>query len=359
MIAAMPAPAAPDPARAWKAVLSRDAASDGLFVFGVSTTGVYCRPSCPARRPLRENVSFFAGPGEAEAAGLRPCLRCRPASTEPAAAVRAVQRALAFLEAHTGENVPLPALARVAGLSPFHLQRTFKKLVGVTPKRYADARRADRLRALLRNGSSVADASFEAGYGSSSRAYTHASRHLGTTPARYRRGGRGLHVRYTILPTPLGRLLVGATDRGVCSVMLADADRALEANLRSEYPEALIEKAPEALAEWASLIAGSLSKAVDLSGIPLDLRATTFQRRIFEALRAIPRGETRSYAELAASVGRPTAVRAAASACARNPVALVVPCHRIVRSDGGLGGYRWGIERKKEILESEGAALGR
>jgi AraC family transcriptional regulator of adaptative response/methylated-DNA-[protein]-cysteine methyltransferase len=359
MPAAMPAPAPPEPARAWKAVLSRNAASDGLFVFGVSTTGVYCRPSCPARRPRRENVSFFAGPAEAEAAGFRPCLRCRPASAEPAAAVRAVQRALAFLESHAGENVPLPALARAAGLSPFHLQRTFRKLVGVTPKRYADSQRADRLRALLRSGSSVAEASFEAGYGSSSRAYTHASRHLGTTPARYRRGGGGLHVRYTTLETPIGRLLVGATDRGVCSVMLGDGDRALEANLRREYPEALIERAPEALAGWASLIAGSLSGTVDLSGIPLDLRATTFQRRIFEALRAIPRGETRSYAELAASVGRPTAIRAAASACARNPVALVVPCHRIVRSDGGVGGYRWGVDRKREILSAEGAVIPR
>ncbi len=355
MLAAMPAPAAFDPARAWKAVLSRDAASDGLFVFAVSTTGVYCRPSCSARRPLRENVSFFAGSAEAEAAGFRPCLRCRPASAEPAAAVKAVQRALAFLELHAGKNVPLSALARAAGLSPFHLQRTFRKLVGVTPKRYADAGRADRLRALLRSGSSVAAASFEAGYGSSSRAYEHASRHLGTTPARYRRGGRGLHIRYTTLTTPLGRLLVGATDRGVCSVMLGNAERTLEATLRSEYPEALIEKAPEALSGWASPIAGSLSGAVDLSGIPLDLRATTFQRRIFEALRAIPRGETRSYAELAASVGRPTAVRAAASACARNPVALVVPCHRIIRTDGGLGGYRWGVERKRGILEAEGA----
>lgn len=353
MIAAVTAPAPPDPARAWRAVRTRDAASDGLFVFAVATTGIYCRPSCPARRPRRENVSFFAAPSEAEAAGFRPCLRCRPSGAEPAAAVRAVQRALAFLESHADERVPLAVLARAAGLSPFHLQRTFRRLVGVTPKRYADAGRADRLRALLRSGSSVADASFEAGYGSSSRAYAHASRHLGTTPARYRRGGRGLHVRFTTLPTPLGRLLVGATDRGVCSVMLGDADHALEATLRREYPEALIERAPAALSAWAALIAGSLSGAVDLSGIPLDLRATTFQRRVFEALRKIPRGATRSYAELAASVGRPSAVRAAASACARNPVALVVPCHRIVRSDGSLGGYRWGLERKREILKRE------
>ncbi|MFI5180171.1 MAG: bifunctional DNA-binding transcriptional regulator/O6-methylguanine-DNA methyltransferase Ada [Thermoanaerobaculia bacterium] len=356
MSAAMPAPTAPDPELAWKAVLARDASSDGLFVFAVATTGVYCRPSCPARRPRRENVSFFAGPAEAEADGFRACLRCRPAVAEPAAAVRAVQRAMAFLESHAGENVPLSVLARAAGLSPFHLQRTFKKLVGVTPKRYADAGRADRLRALLKSGSSVAAASFEAGYGSSSRAYTHASRHLGTTPARYRRGGSGLHVRYTTVPTPLGRLLVGATDRGVCSVMLGDACRPLEANLRREYPEAVIEKDPETLAGWASLIAGSLSDAIDLSGIPLDLRATTFQRRIFEALRAIPRGETRSYAELAASIGRPTAVRAAASACARNPVALVVPCHRIIRTDGTLGGYRWGVGRKKQLLAGEASA---
>ena len=353
MITAVPAPTL-DSERAWKAVVARDAASDGRFVFAVSTTGVYCRPSCAARRPRRENVSFFASPDQAEAAGFRACLRCRPSSAEPPAAVRAVQRAVAFLETNAEAPVPLAVLARAAGLSPFHLSRVFKKLVGVTPKRYADARRADRLKALLRDGSGVASASFGAGYGSSSRAYEHAARHLGMTPARYRRGGEGLHIRFTTVPTPLGRLLVAATDRGVCAVTLGDSDRALEAGLRREYPEALLEKAPAALAEWSALIAGSLAESVDLSAIPLDLRATTFQRRVWEALRAIPRGETRSYGELAASIGKPTAVRAVANACAHNPTALVVPCHRIVRTDGGLGGWRWGVERKQELLEREG-----
>jgi AraC family transcriptional regulator of adaptative response/methylated-DNA-[protein]-cysteine methyltransferase len=353
MITAMPSPAAPDPRAAWKAVTLRDASQDGRFVFAVVTTGVYCRPSCAARRPNRENVRFFASPDAAEAAGFRACLRCRPAATEPPEAVRAVRRAVAFLEAHAGTSVPLATLARVAGLSPFHFQRTFKKLVGVTPKKYADARRADRLKALLRDGAPVASASFEAGYGSSSRAYANAPRHLGTTPARYARGGEGLHVRFATVATPLGRLLVGATDRGVCFVTLGDSDRALEANLRREYPEALIEKASAALAEWTERIAGSLAGAVDLSSIPLDLRATTFQRRVWEALRAVPRGETRSYGELAAEIGRPTAARAVASACAHNPVALVVPCHRIVRSDGAPGGYRWGEERKRALLEKE------
>ena len=355
MITAMPSPAAPvDPARAWKAVVARDAASDGRFVFAVSTTGVYCRPSCAARRPRRENVSFFASPGEAEAAGFRACLRCRPSSAEPPAAVRAVQRAVAFLETNADAPVPLAVLSRAAGLSPFHLSRVFKKLVGVTPKRYADARRADRLKALLRDGSGVASASFDAGYGSSSRAYAHASRHLGMTPARYRRGGEGLHIRFTTVPTPLGRLLVAATERGVCAVTLGDSERSLEAGLRREYPQALLEEAPGELATWSALIAGSLAESVDLSAIPLDLRATKFQRRVWEALRAIPRGETRSYAEVAASIGRPTAVRAVANACAHNPAALVVPCHRIVRTDGGLGGWRWGVTRKRELLEREG-----
>lgn len=354
MITAMPSPAAPDAAAAWRAVVARDASQDGRFVFAVATTGVFCRPSCPARRPNRENVTFFAGPREAEAAGFRACLRCRPASTEPPSAVRAVQRAVAFLEAHADETVPLGTLARAAGLSPFHLQRTFKRLVGVTPKRYADAQRADRLKALLRDGTSVASASFEAGYGSSSRAYAGAPRHLGMTPSRYARGGKGLHIRFAAVPTPLGRLLVAATDRGVCAVKLGDSERALEAGLRREYPEALLEKAPAALAEWTALIAGSLAEAVDLSSIPLDLRATTFQRRVWEALRAIPRGETRSYGELAAGIGIPSAARAVASACARNPAALVVPCHRIVRADGSTGGYRWGEARKREILKREG-----
>jgi len=355
MITAMPSPAAPlDPGRAWRAVVARDASSDGRFVFAVSTTGVYCRPSCAARRPRRENVSFFASSDQAEAAGFRACLRCRPSSAEPPASVRAVQRAVAFLETNADASVPLSVLARAAGLSPFHLQRVFKKLVGVTPKRYADARRADRLKALLKGGSGVASASFDAGYGSSSRAYAHADRHLGMTPARYRRGGEGLHIRYSTVPTPLGRLLVAATERGVCAVTLGDSERALEAGLRREYPQALLEKAPGELAGWSALIAGSLAESVDLSAIPLDLRATTFQRRVWEALRAIPRGETRSYAEVAASIGRPTAVRAVANACAHNPAALVVPCHRIVRTDGGLGGWRWGVTRKQELLEREG-----
>ncbi len=353
MITAMPATPAPDPRAAWKAVLARDATQDGRFVFAVATTGVYCRPSCAARRPNRENVSFFAGPADAEASGFRACLRCRPATTEPPSAVRAVQRAVAFLEAHTDETVPLSTLSRAAGLSPFHLQRTFKKLVGVTPKRYADAQRADRLKALLKDGTSVASATFEAGYGSSSRAYANAPRHLGMTPARYARGGQGLHIRFATVATPLGRLLVGATDRGICAVTLGDSEHALEAGLRHEYPEALLEKAPAALAEWTALIAGSLAEAVDLSTIPLDLRATTFQRRVWEALRAIPRGETRSYGELAAAIGRPSAARAVASACAHNPAALVVPCHRIVRGDGSLGGYRWGAARKRALLKRE------
>ena len=353
MITAMPRPTSPDPRTAWKAVTGRDASEDGRFVFAVVTTGVYCRPSCAARRPNRENVTFFAGPGEAEAAGFRACLRCKPATTEPPAAVKAVQRAVAFLETHADEAVPLATLARAAGLSAFHLQRTFKKLVGVTPKRYADAQRADRLKALLKSGSDVAAAGFEAGYGSSSRAYAHASERLGMTPARYARGGKGLYVRWATVATPLGRLLVGATDRGVCAVTLGDSDRALEAGLRREYPEAILENAPGHLAAWTATIAASLAGAADLSVIPLDLRATTFQRRVFEALRRIPRGETRSYSELAAAIGKPTAVRAVASACAKNPAALVVPCHRIVRSDGSLGGYRWGVGRKRELLKRE------
>lgn len=353
MITAMPAASAVDPRAAWKAVVARDASQDGRFVFAVATTGVYCRPSCAARRPHRENVTFFANPGEAEAAGFRACLRCRPATTEPPAAVRGVRRAVAFLETHFDERVPLATLARVAGLSPFHFQRTFKKLVGVTPKRYAGARRADRLKALLKDGAPVASASFEAGYGSSSRAYANAPRHLGTTPARYARGGKGLHVRFATVATPLGRLLVGATDRGVCFVTLGDSDRALGANLRREYPEAIRQRDPGTLKGWVTAIAASLSEPKDLSAIPLDFRATTFQRRVFEALRAIPRGETRTYAQLAEAIGSPSAVRAAASACARNPVALVVPCHRIVRSDGATGGYRWGAARKRELLKRE------
>jgi AraC family transcriptional regulator of adaptative response/methylated-DNA-[protein]-cysteine methyltransferase len=341
-----------DTEAAWAAVLSRDARSDGQFVYAVSTTGVYCRPTCPSRRPLRGNVAFFAGPDEAEAAGYRACRRCHPRSAQSAAA-RAVEQARGLLDASNDRRVTLDVLARAVGLSPFHLQRTFKRLTGVTPKEYAAARRAERLKTRLRKGDTVSRATYEAGYGSNSRVYEKAHARLGMTPATYRRGGHGTHIRYAIVDSALGRLLVGATEQGVCAVTMGDDERSLEAALRQEYPKATLERTDEILGGWVEAIVRQLEGNSASLSIPTDVEGTAFQHRVWKALREIPAGETRSYSEVAASIGSPTSARAVARACATNRVAVVIPCHRVVREGGALGGYRWGLERKKRLLERE------
>jgi AraC family transcriptional regulator of adaptative response/methylated-DNA-[protein]-cysteine methyltransferase len=343
----------------WEAIERRDARHDGEFVYAVATTGVYCRPSCPSRRPLRPNVAFFATPADAAAAGYRPCKRC---GTGTSVAAAAVERARRYLDSHAGDRVTLDELAREAGLSPHHLQRTFKATLGVSPRQYAAALRADRLKDELRRGSSVSRATFEAGYGASSRAYEAADAHLGMTPAEYRRGGRGTRIRFATRDTELGRLLVAATDRGVCSVTLGDDDAALERDLAGEFPNADIQRAglgtsggaDADLRSWLDAVAAHIAGRGDLD-VPTDASGTPFQQRVWSALRQIPRGETRSYTDVAVAVGAPRAVRAVASACARNRIALVVPCHRVLRGDGGLGGYRWGVERKRALLERERA----
>ena len=346
----------------WTAVQERDAALDGTFVFAVRTTGVYCRPSCPSRRARRENVEFFAAPGDAAAAGYRACRRCDPNGVETAAE-RAVATARAHLEAQAGEPVTLAALAREAGMSPHHLQRTFKRLVGVSPAQYSAALRAERLKEHLRTGASVSRATYDAGYGASSRVYESAGRTLGMTPASYRRGGEGARIRFVTAGTELGRLLVAATDRGVCSVMLGDDDAALERALAAEFPNAERSLATMDHPDNAELRAWTESVVAHLAGrqpelaVELDVAGTPLQRKVWNELRRIPYGETRSYAELASAVGNPGAVRAVASACARNPVALVVPCHRVLRKGGELGGYRWGLERKARLIEKEHAVV--
>jgi AraC family transcriptional regulator, regulatory protein of adaptative response / methylated-DNA-[protein]-cysteine methyltransferase len=352
-----------DPEAAWAAVLARDARLDGRFVYAVASTGVYCRPSCPSRRPRREQVRFFAAPGAAEAAGYRACRRCRPASGEAPRATRAVAAARVYLEEHLDETVTLEHLGRVAGMSPTHLQRTFRRLTGASPKEYVQARRAERLKARLRKGDNVTTATYEAGYGAASRLYEQAGARLGMTPATYRRGGRGMHIRYTVVPSPLGRLLVAATERGVCAVQLGDAEEPLAAALRREYPHATLERAGDSgngLGAWVAAIVRHLEGSPAALAVPLDLQATAFQLRVWKALQEIPAGATRSYGEVAAALGRPGAARAVARACAGNPVALVVPCHRVVQADGEPGGYRWGAERKRRLLDRErapGAAL--
>lgn len=343
---------------AWSAVTRRDQTWDGRLFYGVRTTGIYCRPSCPSRRPRRDRVRFFATAGDAEAAGFRPCKRCRPtekATGQPPAAVR---RALSYLDHHAEAPVRLSELARATGLSAWHLQRTFKKFVGLSPREYALSRRADRLREGLRREGSVSRATYEAGFGSASRVYESAPRLLGMTPGAYRKGGAGMDIRYTIVASPHGQLLVGATDRGVCAVMLGEDEAALELDLAGQFPRATLVRVDEGdawLADLVRRVALQVERPATTGDIPLDLVGTAFQWRVWRALVAIPPGETRTYQQLARAVGKPRAVRAVAGACAANRVAVVVPCHRVVRSDGSLGGYRWGLPRKEALLAQERA----
>lgn len=337
----------------WDAVLRRDRSADGSFVYAVTSTGVYCRPSCPSRRPRADRVRFFADPSAAEEAGFRACKRCRPDETAATEGAQAVADAAAFLRAHAAEAVTLASLAAEVGMSPAHLQRLFTRAFGCSPKRYQAALRAEALRDALRGGDTVAEAGYSAGFGSSRALYENASRRLGMSPNEYRSGGAGLTIRYTIVASPLGALLVGRTEKGVCAVLLDEAD-ALVDDLAREFPSATLERDDAALGEWAAAV-------VEAAGghgapqVPLDLLGTEFQRRVWEELQRVPPGTTVSYSDVAAAVGRPKAVRAVASACAGNHVAVVVPCHRVVRSDGGIGGYKWGLERKRALLESEGA----
>jgi AraC family transcriptional regulator of adaptative response/methylated-DNA-[protein]-cysteine methyltransferase len=335
----------------WKAVLTRSSTSDGAFVYGVSSTGVYCRPTCPSRRPGRSQVRFFDTPRAAEAAGYRPCRRCEPQNPQPAV-VRQVQSAREYIDQHPNEPVTLERLSRLAGMSPYHLQRTFKRLIGVSPKAYASARRMERMKSRLKEGDTVSRATYEAGYGSGSRAYEHARSGLGMTPGSYRNGGRGLHIRYALAPTAVGQLLVAATDRGVCAVTLGDDASQLEAALEREYPAATLTRNDDELREYTTqvldLLTGSEGKV-----LPLDVPGTVFQWQVWNALRRIPAGETRSYREIAQQLGKPNGARAVAAACASNRLALVIPCHRAVRGTGDTGGYRWGMERKRRILDQE------
>jgi AraC family transcriptional regulator of adaptative response/methylated-DNA-[protein]-cysteine methyltransferase len=340
----------------WNAVAGRDAHWDGVFVYAVPSTRVYCRPTCPSRRPRRQGVRFFATAAAAESAGFRACRRCNPASapTVPAGIER-VRKACARISSSPDADLTLAALAREVGGNPHHLLRTFKQVLGISPREYMDACRIGALKAGLKNGDGVAAATYDAGYGSGSRVYERAPATLGMTPAAYARGGSGSTVRFTIVDSGLGRLLVGATGRGVCAVTLGANDQALEADLRAEYPDARVDRADRRLADWVARIVNSLEPGAPDPRLPLDVRATAFQRRVWRELRRIPRGGTRSYAEIARRVGRPTAARAVARACATNPVAIVVPCHRVVREDGTLGGYHWGVARKRQLLDGEKA----
>ncbi len=343
--------------RFWQALRTRDASCDGLFYYGVRTTGVYCRPSCASRQPKRENVVFFALPEAARQAGFRACLRCRPDETvirDPQADL--VQSICRLIDQHLEEQPNFAALSEQVKLSQFHLQRLFKKLMGITPRQYAEARRADLFKTRVKSGQSVTEAMYEAGYGSSSRLYEKAAAQLGMTPATYRKGGKGMKINYTIAECPLGLLLVAATDKGICSVTLGDERGGLTDDLCSEFPQADIARDETHLHRQVNALLAHLAGQEPHPELPLDVQGTAFQKRVWEELRHIPYGQTASYGEIARSIGRPSATRAVARACATNPAALVTPCHRVVRENGELGGYRWGIERKRQLLEKEKSA---
>jgi AraC family transcriptional regulator of adaptative response/methylated-DNA-[protein]-cysteine methyltransferase len=342
----------------WAAVLRRDRAQDGAFVTAVLTTGIFCRPSCPARHPHRENVRFYDDPSAAERAGFRACLRCKPKETAADPAALLVGRVRRHLEERGDERVTLEELARVTGRSPFHLQRTFKKATGVTPRQYAASLRLDRFKERLREKEPVTMALYEAGYGSSSRLYERSSERMGMTPGSYRSGGLGAEIRFAVAETAIGNVLVGATERGICSVKIGGTPSSLERDLRREFPSAGIRPADKGLGKWVEALARHLAGESPRLDLPLDARGTAFQWKVWEALRAIPYGETRSYREVAHSIGAPGAARAVGHACAVNPIAIVIPCHRVVREGGGLGGYAYGLAVKKALLdaEREGAA---
>ncbi len=342
----------------WNAVLSRDASRDGSFVFAVRSTGIYCRPSCPARRPRREQVRFFQVPEAAEQAGFRACRRCHPGRAQTAdPQIDLVRRICHAIDEHDEEPLTLKTLSTETGVSAHHLQRTFKNVMGITPRQYAESRRLDQFKSRVKDGASVTDAMYDAGYGSSRGLYEKSSARLGMTPATYGRGGRGMRIIYTTAACALGRVLVAATERGVCSVALGDSDSELTTSLFAEYPNASIDSRDTVISPslnvWLSKVLEHLSGKSPRIDLPLDIQATAFQWRVWEELQRIPLGATRSYQEIAKAIGKPRAVRAVAGACAGNHVAMVIPCHRVVREDKSMGGYRWGLKRKEELLERE------
>ena len=338
----------------WDAFHEPERASLGQLFMGVRTTGIYCRPGCPARQPKRSNVRFFATASAAERAGFRACKRCRPGELAPDPTLTVVEAACRYIDEHYEDDVRLDALAGAIGVSSQTLQRTFREVIGISPRVYARERRLDQFRDELRQGSDVSRAIYGAGFSSPSRVYERAANDLGMTPARYRRGGEAQAMRVALGASPFGVVGVGRTDAGICSVRLGDTPDDVLAAISAEFPNAgitLIDADPDLERIIDHVVAGT-----SIADLPLDLRGTAFQRKVWTELRRIPRGQMRSYREIATIVGNPSAVRAVANACASNPVALAVPCHRVVRSDGGLGGYRWGVDRKQAILDLEQSA---
>jgi AraC family transcriptional regulator of adaptative response/methylated-DNA-[protein]-cysteine methyltransferase len=337
----------------WKAVVARDRARDGEFVFAVASTGVYCRPSCPARRPRRENVTFYSHPEQAEKAGFRACLRCRPRAISANPQANLAKEICRYIEQHLDEPITLEHLGKAFRQSPFHLQRRFKAALGITPREYADSCRLRLLKRNLQAGDNVTRAMYDAGYGSSSRLYEKTAAQLGMTPDKYRRGAIAASIRYACADSPLGRMLIAATDRGICAIQFAASDGELLEGLKREFPFAMRKPDDGGLQAWVAALLSKMTGRELSAALPLDIRATAFQRRVWTYLQSIPFGATRSYIQVAKAIGQPTASRAVARACATNPVAVAIPCHRVVRENGDISGYRWGVERKKTLLEME------
>lgn len=335
----------------WQAVKNNDARFNGAFVYGVNTTKIYCKPSCASRRPKRENVMFFGSFETAESKGFRACRRCQPKKESFNPKAEIALRACRVLE--TEEQITLEDLGAKLDLSPAYLQKTFKEIIGVSPKKYAEQKRLEKFKGELKKGNEVTEAMYESGYGSSSRLYENVSEKLGMTPAVYKKGGRDLKIEYAIVETELGKLLVAKTEKGICAVSFGDDNEMLFENLRNEFSKAEIVENDKNLKDLIEAILANLQGTNKTLDLPLDVRASAFQMRVWEALRKIPYGETVSYQEIAEKLGNKKAVRAVATACASNSLALVIPCHRVIGKGGNLSGYRWGVERKKAILEKE------
>jgi AraC family transcriptional regulator of adaptative response/methylated-DNA-[protein]-cysteine methyltransferase len=335
----------------WQSVLVRDSTQDGNFVFAVSSTGIYCRPSCPARRPRRENVEFFSHPAKAEKAGYRACLRCHPQDGGRNRKTVTVQAICRFIEEHSAQPVTLAYLSKAFHLSPFHLQRLFKSATGITPRVYADTFRRRELRKNLHAGHSVTRAILDSGYNSASRIYRHSA--LGMSPGAYRDRGLNLRLRYAIADCPLGRLLLAATDKGICAIHLGASDSEVEASLKEEFSRADCLRDDTAFRSWTNTLQELIAGRAPRESLPLDIQATVFQRQVWDYLQTIPPGTTQTYNQVATAIGRPAAIRAVAHACASNRISVAIPCHRVIRKDGGLGGYRWGLQRKTMLLNLE------
>ena len=355
--------------KAWQQVLARDAGADGQFFYAVKSTGIYCRPSCPSRRPERKNVSFYPSAAAAEAAGFRACLRCEPSRVAPKADPQAdaIARAADYMAKHAGERMSLDKMAEVAGVGKFAVLRGFKRVLGVTPGEFAREQRKDRFRervsarqaaavsqaGAMPSKSPITDALYDAGFGSSSRVYEDVDATLGMTPTAMREGGAGETVRFAVAESPLGNVLVGRTERGLCAVLFADSEGEAAAELRERFPQAVLRRDDAGLGAEVRVVLQHLREQPAAGALPFHVRATAFQQRVWRALRDIPRGETRTYAQIAEVIGSPSAVRAVGTACGANALAMVVPCHRVVGADGRLTGYRWGVDRKRKLLEME------